>query len=206
MAAQGAAMLSVFHAEAQPRNIAAVEYPFAVPLTDPDTGKVLDFTLVGVVDLIESDDEGAHIVVELKTAAARMSDNKAAGLLDGLLYAYALDQLGVRTTPTRTLVRVDIMLKGDPSGFQQMYINHDAGAYEGLVRWIMEILDAIAAGSFPLLGGWPCKSCEFKKSCDDAITHKRIPKHDYDMDRYIRILAMQPKPTPKRKKAVGSFQ
>ena len=54
----GRALLQKFYEEVQPRKVEAVEYPFAVSLSDPNTGDPLDVSLVGVVDLIESDDEG----------------------------------------------------------------------------------------------------------------------------------------------------
>src|SRR5687767_13092604 len=54
----GKALLQKFYEEVQPRKIEAVEYPFAVTLSDPNTGEPLDISLVGIVDLIESDDEG----------------------------------------------------------------------------------------------------------------------------------------------------
>jgi putative RecB family exonuclease len=166
---QGQGMLKAFHESASPRNIDAVEYPFAVPLADPDTGEPLDFTLVGIVDLIESDEDGTRIVSELKTASARMSDSKAESLLDGLIYAYALDQLGIRTTETETLVRIDVMVKTKTPGFQQVYVNKESGDFRKLTRWIKEILDAIEAGSFFPIYGWGCKGCQFKTSCDRGM-------------------------------------
>jgi CRISPR/Cas system-associated exonuclease Cas4 (RecB family) len=169
MEAQGAGMLTRFYEDVQPRRIDAIEYPFAVPLHDPDTGAPLDVTLVGIIDLIEADDDGNRIVSELKTAAARMSDSKAESLLDGLIYAYALDQLGIRTADTQTLVRIDVMVKTKTPAFQQVYVNKEAGEYRKLGRWIKQILDAIEAGSFFPVYGWACKGCPFKKACDDGM-------------------------------------
>jgi CRISPR/Cas system-associated exonuclease Cas4 (RecB family) len=165
----GKGMLTAFHADANPRQVDAVEYPFSVPLRDPDSGELSDFQLVGVIDLIESDDEGTKIVAELKTAAARMSDSKAESLLDGLIYAYALDQLGYRTTENETLVRIDVMVKTKTPGFQQVYVNKEAGDYRKLTRWIKQILDAIEAGSFFPVYGWGCKGCQFKTACDQGM-------------------------------------
>ena len=54
----------------------AVEYPFAVSLCDPNNGDPLDVALVGIVDLIESDDEGNVIVAELKTSAKRYANRR----------------------------------------------------------------------------------------------------------------------------------
>src|SRR5262244_816968 len=51
----GKALLKKFCEEIQPRKVEAIEYPFAVSLWDPNTGEPLEVSLVGVVDLIESD-------------------------------------------------------------------------------------------------------------------------------------------------------
>lgn len=169
MEVQGVGLLTRFYEDVQPRHIDAVEYPFAVPLADPDTGVPMDFTLVGIIDLIESDDDGNRIVAELKTASARMADSKAESLLDGLIYAYALDQLGIRTTENETLVRIDVMVKTKTPGFQQVYVNKEAGDYRKLARWIKQILDAIEAGSFFPVYGWACKGCQFKTACDEGM-------------------------------------
>lgn len=166
---KGIAMLTKFYEEVQPRKVEAVEYPFCVDLVHPDTGELLEFKLVGIVDLIESDDEGNIIVTELKTASARMSDDKAENLLDGLVYAYAMDQLGYRTTDTETLVRVDVMVKTKKPGFQQVYVNKERSDYKKLTRWIVQILDAIEAGSFFAQPGWACKGCQFRKACEEGM-------------------------------------
>lgn len=67
-----------FYEDVQPRKIEAVEYPFAVPLSDPNTGEKLDVSLVGVIDLIESDDEGNQFIAELKTSSK--ADSLAIGV------------------------------------------------------------------------------------------------------------------------------
>src|SRR5438128_2252036 len=65
----GKALLAEFVEHVFPRTIEAVEYPFSVPLYDPDHGSILAFTLVGIIDLVESDDEGNMIISELKTSS-----------------------------------------------------------------------------------------------------------------------------------------
>src|SRR5438093_2542379 len=105
------------------RKIEAIEYPFAVPLSDPNTGETLDVSLVGVVDLIESDEEGNLIIAELKTSSKRYADSQGENQLDGLIYAYAIDQLGFRTTNAETLIRYDVLVKTKSPAFQQIYFN-----------------------------------------------------------------------------------
>jgi len=114
----GKALLKKFYEEVRPRKIEAIEYPFAVALSDPNTGEPLDVSLVGIVDLIESDDEGNLIIAELKTSSKRYADSQGENQLDGLIYAYAMNQLGFRTTNAETLIRYDVLVKTKSQAFQ----------------------------------------------------------------------------------------
>jgi putative RecB family exonuclease len=161
----GKALLHAFHKDVRPRTVEAVEYPFSVPIYDPDQGVPLDFKLVGIVDLIESDDEGNVIVSELKTSSKRYADSQADAQLDGLIYAYALDHLGFRTTPERTLIRYDVLVKTKTPGFQQLYFNREPGDFRRMARWVKDVLHAIDREAFYPNYGWACKQCPFRKAC-----------------------------------------
>ncbi len=161
----GKALLERFHGEVRPRQVQAVEYPFCIELYDPDGGRTLDFKLVGIIDLIESDDKGNLIISELKTSAKRFADSQGENQLDGLVYAYALDQLGFRTTTDRTLIRYDVLIKTKQPAFQQVYFNKAPGDYRRLGRWIKELLHAMDRSAFYPNFGWGCKQCQFKRAC-----------------------------------------
>src|SRR5207244_3613593 len=125
-----------FYEEIQPRKVEAVEYPFAIPLSDPNSGESLDVSLVGVVDLIESDEEGNLIIAELKTSSKRYADSQGENQLDGLIYAYAMNQLGFNTSGADTLIRYDVLVKTKSPAFQQIYFNKTPQDYGRLARWI----------------------------------------------------------------------
>jgi CRISPR/Cas system-associated exonuclease Cas4 (RecB family) len=161
----GRALLRKFYEEVQPRKIEAIEYPFAVALSDPNTGEPLDVSLVGIVDLIESDDEGNLIIAELKTSSKRYADSQGENQLDGLIYAYAMDQLGFRTTNAETLIRYDVLVKTKSPAFQQIYFNKSPQDYGRLTRWIQEVLHAIDRESFFPNFGWACQNCQFRSRC-----------------------------------------
>jgi RecB family exonuclease len=144
----GKALLQKFYEETQPRKVEAIEYPFAVPLTDPNTGKRLDVSLVGVVDLIESDDKGNLIIAELKTSSKRYTDSHGENQLDGLIYAYAMGQLGFRAAGAETVIRYDVLVKAKSPAFQQIYFQKTPRDYDRLSRWIKEILQAIDRETF----------------------------------------------------------
>ncbi len=161
----GKALLKKFYEEVQPRKVEAIEYPFAVPLSDPNTGEPLDISLVGIVDLIESDDEGNLIIAELKTSSKRYADSQGENQLDGLIYAYAMNQLGFRTTDAETLIRYDVLVKTKSPAFQQIYFNKSPQDYGRLARWIQEVLQAIDRESFFPNFGWACHNCQFRARC-----------------------------------------
>jgi putative RecB family exonuclease len=161
----GKALLQKFYEEVQPRKVEAVEYPFAVALSDPNTGLPLDVCLVGIVDLIESDDEGNLIIAELKTSAKRYAESQGENQLDGMIYAYAMDRLGFRTTNVETLIRYDVLVKTKSPAFQQIYFNKTPQDYGRLARWIQEVLQAIERESFFPNFGWACNNCQFRRRC-----------------------------------------
>jgi CRISPR/Cas system-associated exonuclease Cas4 (RecB family) len=165
LAAQGKAMVRRFHADVVPRKVEAIEHPFAVDIIDPDTGKALEQKLVGIIDLIESDEDGTVLISELKTKAKKMSDGEAENQLDGLIYAYAMEQLGYRTTEAGTLVRIDVLTKTKTPAFQQVFVTKEDGDYRKLARWVKAILEAIERESFYPQFGWACKGCPFYKAC-----------------------------------------
>jgi putative RecB family exonuclease len=161
----GKALLQKFYDEVQPRKVEAVEYPFAIVMSDPNTGDPLDVSLVGIIDLIESDDEGTLIIAELKTSAKRYADSQGESQLDGMIYAYAMNRLGFRTADAKTLIRYDVLVKTKSPGFQQIYVNKSTQDYGRLVRWIQEILQAIERESFYPNFGWACHNCQFRRRC-----------------------------------------
>jgi CRISPR/Cas system-associated exonuclease Cas4 (RecB family) len=120
---------------------------------------------VGIVDLIESDDEGNLIIAELKTSSKRYADSQGENQLDGLIYAYAMNQLGFRTTNAETLIRYDVLVKAKSPAFQQIYFNESPQDYGRLARWIQEVLQAIDRESFFLNFGWACHNCQFRSRC-----------------------------------------
>jgi hypothetical protein len=129
-----------------------------VALSDPNTGEKLDVSLVGMIDLIESDDEGNLFIAELKTSSKRYAESQGENQLDGLIYAYALDQLGFRTGNAETLIRYDVLVKTKSPAFQKIYFNKTPQDLGRLVRWIQEVLQAIERDSFFRHSAGPAKT------------------------------------------------
>jgi putative RecB family exonuclease len=162
----GEAMLTKFYEAVLPRRVIAVEAPFSVPLIDPDTGQPAGIDVVGIIDLIEEDDEGNYIISELKTKAQRMSDSDFEVLLDGAVYSYALEQLGRPSA----LVRFDVLTKTKSPALQQIYVMKDESDRRAFTRDAKEILKAIADENFPRRQSWACDGCQFAIACKKEVS------------------------------------
>lgn len=163
--AQGRELLRCFTAQVKPWRIDAVEKPFVVDLVDPDTGVILPVKLVGVIDLLESDDEGNVIVTELKTSARKYTEQQGEHQLDGAVYAYAVQQLGVSPTPEQVLIRFDVLVKTKTPQFEQYYFTKDATDFRKFLRLATKVVRAIALDVFVPHEGWYCATCPFLKRC-----------------------------------------
>jgi len=100
-------VVKVFYENVVPQRIIGVGVPFSVDLLLEETREVLPYKLAGIFDLIEADEEGSLIIVELKTSSKRFTDDQIDLDLQGTLYSYALKLMGFRTNGDETLVRYD---------------------------------------------------------------------------------------------------
>ena len=82
MEKKGHVLISVFYVQVSPARIIGVEIPFSLEIIDHESGYILPCQLVGVFDLIEADDYGNPIVVELKTGNKSL-DKAAKSLFAG---------------------------------------------------------------------------------------------------------------------------
>ena len=161
----GEALLDVFWKEVHPRRIRAVEQPFQVPLRDEEN-EALDVTLVGIIDLIEEDEEGQVIVAELKTTARRYSDSQTDYQLDGLIYSYAAHELGLaRNDGHGVLIRYDVLVKTKQPALQQVFVPRTESDRVRLTAWLREVLSAIECRAFYPNYGWQCQQCPFQRAC-----------------------------------------
>ena len=162
---RGIELLKLFHAEIQPREIYGVELPFLVDLVDPDTGEISDVKFVGYLDLVEKDEDGTAIVVEIKTSAKRYSETEGENKLDGFTYAYAMKQMGIVSSEEPLLIRYDVLIKTKTPGFQQIYYNRGPEDDRRFLLQIREVLAGIEAQVFYPNFSWASGSCPFQSTC-----------------------------------------
>ena len=162
---KGAEMLRPFYEKVSPRRILGVEVPFSVDLIQREGGESLPCKLSGIFDLIESDEEGSVIIVELKTGAKRFTDDQLDLDLQGTLYSYALNRMGFQTNGGDTLVRYDLLLKQKKPAMESYYAIKGRVHYQWAFQIIRKVLRAIELGIFFPTPGWQCKECPFGTAC-----------------------------------------
>jgi putative RecB family exonuclease len=162
---KGVEMLKVFYEGVSPRRILDVELPFSVDLIQPDGGPPLPCKLSGIFDLIEADEEGTIIIVELKTGSKRFTEEQLDLDLQGTLYSYALAQMGYHTNGGETLVRYDLLLKQKKPAMEPYYAVKGKVQYQWAFQLIRKVLKAIDQGIFFPAPGWQCKECPFGTAC-----------------------------------------
>jgi CRISPR/Cas system-associated exonuclease Cas4 (RecB family) len=165
----GKRMLEVFIENIQPRTVEAVELPFSVPIVDMKTGEVLPVKLVGAFDLIESDEDDNHTVIELKTAARKWTDGQVETELDSAVYSYAFSEMGYTTHGGETLVRFDVLLKTKKPTLETYFTTKTEKDRMKMLSLISKVLKAIEAGAFYPNYGWQCNGCPFQSQCADDI-------------------------------------
>jgi putative RecB family exonuclease len=157
----GRAMLALYHEKTTRRRVLAVEQGFAIPRFHPQTGRQLEEQLVGVVDVVEEDDDGTVWITELKTAARRFDDARLAYDNQATIYAMARAALGFPTAR----VRFRVLLKGRKPAIETYPLQRDELQVTETNRVVHEVLRAVDAGIFYPHRGWQCSTCPYRAAC-----------------------------------------
>jgi putative RecB family exonuclease len=168
---KGYELVSVFYEQAQPAKIIGVEMPFKMEIVDYESGLPLPCYLVGVFDLIEADEYGNPVVVELKTGNRRYSEGQLEIDLQATLYGYALNLMGYSTTDGNTLVRLDQLLKTKKPALEKYFTLRNEKHYRQAVRIIKQVLHAIEREAYFPIIDWHCDDCPFQGICRDGLMH-----------------------------------
>jgi len=155
---KGREMLRLYVEEASTsRAPAAVEEPFEVALTDPETGQELEVNLRGIVDLIEDD----GTLVDLKTAGRTMDAESLERHLQLSAYALAYLLLYGEIPP----LRLDILLKTRQPRLERMSASRTLPELSWTAQLIREVSDAIETQHFFPNPSWRCSECEYFAHC-----------------------------------------
>jgi CRISPR/Cas system-associated exonuclease Cas4 (RecB family) len=158
-----AKMLRAFHGQAalaEGVKVEAVEQPFNITLHDPDTGEVQEEKLVGVIDLVLSEDD--HVtLVEHKTAARKWPLDQLRNDFQPTAYQLATKEIG----HTEVGLRYQIVTKTKNPTVQIEDVMRTDEDENDFRRISLGVLKAIDSGvSYPVRG-WQCRGCPFQKTC-----------------------------------------
>lgn len=153
---QGIALVRVFLDDVPSvEEVLGVEQPFALDITDPTTGEVLEEQLVGALDAVVVQD-GKRTVLEHKTAARRWSDDQVRWDLQAGVYLAVTDA---------DLLRFQILVKNRTPVMQVADTFRTEASKAEALETTCRVLDAIRAGAFWPSRGWQCRSCEYASRC-----------------------------------------
>jgi CRISPR/Cas system-associated exonuclease Cas4 (RecB family) len=137
-------------------------------MADGVTGEMQPCQLVGIFDLIETDEDGNPVVVELKTGKKRFTEDQLDLDFQATLYGYALKQMGYSTTKDETLIRFDLLLKTKKPDLEKYFTIRNKKHYLQALTTIKKILRAIEKEAFFPITGWHCSDCPFQTICKEG--------------------------------------
>jgi len=122
--------------------------------------------MFGIVDLVEEDDEGNRIIVDLKTSASRYDDFKVQSDQQLTFYAELAKQNGL-VSGDETLLRFDVLLKQKTPSLESYYTVRKENERNRLLRVINQVLRCIEKEMFYPSPSWMCPECGFKTQCNE---------------------------------------
>jgi hypothetical protein len=134
---QGIQLVQLFHKEIRPQKIAGVEVPFSVSVPDIlNGGGDLAIKLVGYYDLVERDEQGTYLIVELKTSAQKFSSLRLEYDLQATTYSYAMIKMKVATSENSCLVRYDVLVKTKKPQFEHYFVTRVDSDHQRLIHLV----------------------------------------------------------------------
>ena len=161
---KGTEMLAVFHDHAVKNlegvKVEAVEQPFSVSLTDPDTGVEMEEKLVGALDLVMKKGRKRQIV-EHKSSARKFSDDQIKYDIQPTAYRLAGKAMGMGDVK----VTYQIVTKAKSSMLQIVDLDRNEEDELEFQRVAVGVMRAVDAGAFMPVRGWQCRGCPHQHVC-----------------------------------------
>ncbi len=175
--ARALGLLTAFMASGyRPQRVLAVEEPFALILSDPETGEVLPYEerVVGVIDLVAEDD-GRVVVVDHKTAAR--SDRQKGERADTQMgfYSWAAKQiLGEEEVELRyqNVIKTKVpKVEVQPIELQRQDEREAIEAAAGAIELIhVAITHPNGKRLMSRRRSWRCRECGYRRHCGEDRT------------------------------------
>lgn len=156
---QGKGLLSVYYDRLteNPYKVLAVEEPFRFTIEG------IDVPIIGIIDLIEEDEQGTIIVSDTKTSKQSFSDDKIDKNFQLTLYHMAMKANGFHDR--EILLKLDTLIKTKQPRFESYYTVRTEEDEARAIKKIATVWEEIQKGVFlPNDTSWRCKDCAYQKT------------------------------------------
>ena len=165
MLQDGTRLVKTFYEGAKPMKVVAVEEPLSAPLYD-EQGNQTDLKLIGIVDSIQSDEQGNLIIIDHKTANRAYTEDKVEQDMQMTAYSYLVCANKLVPPKSDTLHRFDVLVKNKKEPRLEFYpTKRTAAQRKRLAKVINRVLKGIEAGVFFPSPSWMCSDCQYAKAC-----------------------------------------
>jgi len=156
----GKNMLAAFYQELPDKeyHILSIEEPFRFELEG------MDIPIIGVMDLVEEDEEGSIIISDYKTASKAYTLGDVNNNFQLTVYQMAARRNGYANR--EIVLKLDSLIKTKVPKFKPYYTNRDENDEVRCIRKILDVWDAIQKQIFIPITSWKCNNCEYKTYCD----------------------------------------
>ncbi len=151
-------MLSLYY-HSPLNGLVQAEFPFRIPLVNPQNGENLGVPIEGFIDLIEAGDT----ITEFKTSAKTMDAGSLDDLLQLTAYSYAYRMLFGKEP--KTLKVVNFVKTRTPKLNVMEAKAREQKDYARLFHLAQEVLKGIRLGIFFPRQSFLCKDCEYELPC-----------------------------------------
>ncbi len=156
---KAANMLTVFHQSADPTaKVIGVEEFFEIPL-----GGLPMFQ--GYIDLIEESHDGCISLVDLKTAAKKLSQSNVDSNLQLTAYALATEAMGFNAD--ELTFRLDVLLKTKEAGMVRYETSRSADDRFRFIKLLYSVWNGIQREVFFPRQDWQCVQCPWAVNCKE---------------------------------------
>lgn len=141
--------------------VIAVEEPFEFKIEG------LDIPMIGIMDLVEQDENETVFISDYKTMSSSTTINEIDQNFQLTLYYMAARRNGYANK--EIVLKLDCLLKTKQPQFMQVYTFRNEVHEKRAVKKIKEVYNAIQKEIFipNAEGTWKCNSCEYKTYCDE---------------------------------------
>ncbi len=160
---QGKELIKTYMSQA-PRDqyeIMAVEEPFAFTIDG------MELPIIGVMDIVERDENDTVIISDYKTVGTSTTINEVDSNFQLTVYYMAAKLNGY--ADREIVLKLDCLVKTKTPRFEQVYTSRNRDDEHRAVKKIKEVYNGIQKGVFipNADGSWKCSGCEYKLYCDE---------------------------------------